>query len=92
MTLNESELLEKIAKLEKRIEELETGSDRSHRRVDQIADLVRSGGRSIPQTDLLSESFIRRAFAVWGHYFVAQLCIVIPLYCLFFFLGGLLSY
>lgn len=29
----------------------------------------------LPQTSLLSPSFIRRAFTVWGHYFVAQLII-----------------
>lgn len=29
----------------------------------------------LPQTNLLSHSFITRAFTVWGHYFVAQLII-----------------
>lgn len=29
----------------------------------------------LPQTNLLSHSFISRAFTVWGHYFVAQLII-----------------
>jgi len=29
----------------------------------------------LPQTKLVSPSFLSRAFAVWGHYFVAQLII-----------------
>lgn len=30
---------------------------------------------ALPQTNLLSPSFMTRAFAVWGHYFVSQLII-----------------
>jgi len=30
----------------------------------------------LPQTSLLSHSFIARAFTVWGHYFAAQLIIL----------------
>lgn len=38
----------------------------------------------LPQTALLSGSFLTRAFAVLGHYIVASLIIVIPLYILIF--------
>jgi len=31
--------------------------------------------RDLPSTNILSDSFLSRAFAVWGHYFVAQLII-----------------
>ena len=44
--------------------------------------------RGLPETALISDSFFMRAFAVWGHYFVAQLIIGIPLftcYLIFFF-------
>ena len=41
----------------------------------------------LPNTALISPSFMSRAFAVWGHYFVAQLIILIPLYVLIFILG-----
>ena len=34
----------------------------------------------IPNTSLLDESFLKRAFAVWGHYVVAQLIIFIILF------------
>jgi hypothetical protein len=32
---------------------------------------------NIPNTGLFSRNFIKRAFTVWGHYFVAQLIIAI---------------
>lgn len=44
--------------------------------------------RSLPDTGLVSDSFFMRAFTVWGHYFVAQLIIGIPMficYLIFFF-------
>jgi hypothetical protein len=31
--------------------------------------------QAIPQTDLVSPNFLKRAFAVWGHYFVANFLI-----------------
>lgn len=39
---------------------------------------------ALPQTNLLSGSFLTRAFAVLGHYLVASLIIVIPLYIVLF--------
>ena len=44
--------------------------------------------RGLPNTGLVSDSFLMRAFTVWGHYFVAQLIIGIPMfvcYLIFFF-------
>ena len=38
-------------------------------------------------TNLMSPSFLSRAFAVWGHFMVAQLLIFIPLYCLLVIFG-----
>jgi hypothetical protein len=48
----------------------------------------------LPQTKLVSPSFMSRAFAVWGHYFVAQLIISIILSVIAFifsliFAGGM---
>lgn len=40
---------------------------------------------SLPETALLAHSFLKRAFAVLGHYLVASLIIVIPFYMLMFF-------
>ncbi|HOJ02709.1 MAG TPA: hypothetical protein PK916_01790 [Bacteroidota bacterium] len=39
---------------------------------------------ALPQTKLLSGSFMTRAFAVLGHYLVASLVIMLPLYLLIF--------
>jgi hypothetical protein len=43
--------------------------------------------RGLPETGLVSDSFFIRAFTVWGHYFVAQLIIGIPMFiCYLIFL------
>lgn len=61
----------------------------------KLADLERQIRRLeyleawIPNTNLLSPSFLSRAFTVWGHLIVAQLLITIPIYCLLFILQGL---
>jgi hypothetical protein len=39
---------------------------------------------ALPETALLSQSFLSRAFTVWGHLFVAQLILAIP-FVIFFF-------
>ena len=39
--------------------------------------------RTLPRTALVSRSFIKRAFAVWGHYFVAHLMILAPFIVLY---------
>ena len=39
---------------------------------------------SLPKTMLLDDSFLKRAFAVLGHYFVASMIIAIPFYILLF--------
>jgi hypothetical protein len=41
----------------------------------------------LPNTAIISPSFLTRAFAVWGHYFVAQLIIAVPIYCIIFLLA-----
>jgi hypothetical protein len=47
-----------------------------------IQDLGGDAQKLLPRTGLLSPHYIQRAFAVWGHYFVAQLIISVPLTCL----------
>jgi hypothetical protein len=42
----------------------------------------------LPNSALFSRSYLTRAFAVWGHYLVAQLLIAIPFYVLFLLLLG----
>jgi hypothetical protein len=47
----------------------------------RIAQLEARGGH----TNLLSDSFFTRAFAVWGHFIVAHLLIALPLFALAYF-------
>ena len=85
---NISELNEYLEKQERRIVALETENEELKRRVelatDELARLpeIKLG---VPQTDLLSFSYLRRAFAVWGHYFVAQLIISLVMLVIYFF-------
>ena len=63
---------QEIARLRARIEALE-------RDIDLPSAL---GREPRPQTALLSDSFLTRAFAVLGHYVVASLLIAVPTYVL----------
>ena len=45
----------------------------------------------IPDTKLLSNKFMTRAWTVWGHYFVAQLVITAVLWALIMVVGVLFS-
>lgn len=88
---NMNELVEYLGTMEQRIKFLEAENHRllsapvpaSTNSVDEktIAKYVAT---FLPLTDLVHPSFLRRAFAVWGHYFVAQLIISIPLMVIYF--------
>jgi hypothetical protein len=38
--------------------------------------------KRLPETNLISPNFLKRAFTVWGHYVVAGFLISIPFMCL----------
>lgn len=42
----------------------------------------------LPESNLFSDSFMTRAFAIWGHLFIANLIITVPFYCLLFLLSS----
>jgi len=76
---NMNELVEYLGTLEERIKTLEAENSqlraiqpRSEVDGNVIAKYV---ARYIPQTDLFNTGFLRRAFAVWGHFFVANFII-----------------
>jgi hypothetical protein len=80
-----SELTEYLEKLEARVRSLEQENELLRPAPPAGASLdgnaiARYVSRSLPQTSLLSPSFFKRAFTVWGHFFVANLVI-----SLFFF-------
>jgi hypothetical protein len=78
---NLSELNEYLGELEGKVQALE-GENKKLR--DYLANLGADAQKLLPKTNLFSPSFIQRAFAVWGHYFVAQLMITVPLLCIYF--------
>jgi hypothetical protein len=70
---------EYIFGLEKRIMILESELKRVSKETSELYKLTDDTDLRIPDTDLLSDNYLRRAFAVWGHYFIAQLLISIPI-------------
>ena len=55
-----------------------------------IVASVGEASRALPKTKLLSWSFFQRAFAVWGHNFMAQLIISLGLILIFLIIGLLI--
>ncbi len=84
---NMNELMEYLSRLEQRIETLEQ---------ENLYLAKRAPERMLPVTNLLSQKFLSRAFAIWGHFMTANIIIGIPLtiifYCgVYLFLGSLFS-
>jgi hypothetical protein len=77
---NMNELTSYLARLEDRVMTLENQNQSLNR---YITEMGGDAGKMLPKTSLISSSFIQRAFAVWGHYFVAQLIIGIPIFCIY---------
>jgi len=80
---NMNELTSYLDAMENRVKTLESQNEIFRR---YIADMGKNVDTMLPNTMLLSRSFIQRAFTVWGHYFVAQLLISIPFVCIYFIL------
>ncbi|MCB0099514.1 MAG: hypothetical protein KDE46_27460 [Caldilineaceae bacterium] len=66
------------------------GSDleRLQQRVQELENRLDANplGRANADSWFFSDSFLKRAFAVLGHYFVASLLIALPFYCIIFFI------
>jgi len=78
---NMNDLTNYLTALEDRVRTLESQNESLKR---YVTDLGGDAQKMLPKTSLLSPSFIQRAFAVWGHYFVAQLIIGVPIACIYF--------
>ncbi|PKO04763.1 MAG: hypothetical protein CVU41_15485 [Chloroflexi bacterium HGW-Chloroflexi-3] len=75
---NLNDLNDYLTTLEERIAVLEQEDRTIKGAINEINHDLQSSKRqevSIPATGLLSHNFFTRAFAVWGHYFVASLII-----------------
>lgn len=64
---------------EKRISDLEDINrdllDKLKEEYDTHKEIVEIIDDAIPNSSILSDNFLARAFSIWGHYFVAQLII-----------------
>ena len=85
---NMNELTVYLGSLEERILSLERENQALQTQKESLTHYIEELGgdaqKLLPKTGLLSTSFIQRAFTVWGHYFVAQLIISIPIVCVYF--------
>ena len=74
---NMNELMEYLGTLEERIKTLEAENHSLRAIMPRSASVDENAiakyvSRSLPQTGILSPSFFTRAFAIWGHFFVAN--------------------
>lgn len=74
--MSEIELQEALAKANSELQAL-------HARVSALEKKT-SASAALPNTNLLSNKFLTRAFTVLGHYLVASLIIALPIYALIF--------
>lgn len=76
-TLDEVNLY--LSMQEKRISDLEDINrdllDKLKEEYDTHKEIVEIIDDAIPNSSILSDNFLARAFSIWGHYFVAQLII-----------------
>jgi hypothetical protein len=72
---------------EKRIRDLERANaeliSEIKKRFIQKDELSAIISESTPRTGLFSDSFLKRSFTVWGHCFIAQLLISIPIFIVY---------
>ena len=80
---NMSELLSYLESLENRLKTIENENrvlmDQKEFLTKYINGLDRDDKVVLPRTNIVSPRYLTRAFAVWGHYFVANLIISVPI-------------
>ncbi len=73
--------------LENRIARLEQEEKQIKGSINSVSNAAYQTGiqmQQVPETGLQSPNFLKRAFTVWGHYFVAQLIIGLVGACVYF--------
>ncbi|MEW6403378.1 MAG: hypothetical protein AB1649_16400 [Chloroflexota bacterium] len=70
-----NELTEYLTKLEQRIETLEQ---------ENLYLAKRTPERILPATNILSQKFLSRAFAIWGHFMTANLIVTVTIGLIFY--------
>jgi hypothetical protein len=80
---NMTDLVVYLDSIEKRVLTLERENQALQDQKEVLNRYIQELGgdvqKNLPKTSLLSSNFLMRAFTVWGHYFVAQLIISIPI-------------
>jgi len=88
---NMNDLTAYLAAMETRLATLESENKAFRNQLGQVRYKADSQNfkteRGLPNTGLVSDSFWTRAFTVWGHYFVAQLIIGIPMFICYMILA-----
>jgi hypothetical protein len=79
---------EYIFALERRLMSADVDIRRLSDALQQATDQSSNVLSKLPNTAIISTSFLTRAFAVWGHLFVAQLIIAILIFFIVFLIGG----
>jgi hypothetical protein len=92
---SQSEMIEYLSALEGRISELEDQNQRQLAVIDDLQSKPQAvvDDQRLPKTNLLHFNFLKRAFTVWGHWFVAQFILglviaIIYLVVLLIFIAG----
>ncbi|MFH2103968.1 MAG: hypothetical protein ABIJ39_11510 [Chloroflexota bacterium] len=78
---NMNDLTSYLKAMEDRIRTVEAENDSLQRYIQEMGG---DASKMLPKSAIYSPNFLRRAFAIWGHYFVAQLIISIPITCIYF--------
>lgn len=80
---NMDELNAYLSSLEQKVQNLE---EQNKKLQNYLLTMGSDAQKLLPKSSLLSQNFLQRAFAIWGHNFVAQLIISIPIVCIYLFL------
>jgi hypothetical protein len=73
---SQSEMVEYLAALEQRVTELEGQNQEQLAIIEDLSSRPKPAPDvRLPRTNLLNPSFLKRAFTVWGHWWVSQFII-----------------
>jgi hypothetical protein len=87
------ELVDHVSKLEWRVKELEGENGKLRSWVldnsrQERRELARYVDQAVPQTNIISPNFFKRAFAVWGHFVITNVIIGVTIAIVYFVLVG----
>lgn len=68
--------------LDQSIIQLEIELERLREALQDTLERLSELENKIPDSSIISPKLLSRAFTVWGHYFVAQLILALPIICI----------